>query len=89
MPPPPAAFVVLAVPNSDGDEVPLDAPPPRLPNKLPLVFVVPWLDPNGELELKSPPAEAPEEAGVAKENPLDIFVVLVYQKMCATEERKC
>jgi hypothetical protein len=55
---------------------------------LPPVFVVPWLDPNGELEPKSPPAEAPVEAGVPKENPLDMFVeVLDYQMRCVTEER--
>lgn len=65
--------VALAVPNNDGDEAPLDAPPPRLPNTFPPVFAL-WLDPNGEAELKSPPAEAPVDAGVPKENGLlDIF----------------
>lgn len=65
--------LALAVPKSDGDEVPLDAPP-RFPNMLVLVFV-PWLDPNGELEPKSPPVDAPVDAGVPKLNGLllDIF----------------
>lgn len=64
----PAPAPALAAPN--GEDVPPDALP-ALPNKLPPVlvgFVEVAFPPNGELEPKSPPAEAPLEAGVPKEN---------------------
>lgn len=63
------AELVLAVPNSDGDEAPLEAPP-RLPNKPPPVVAVGVFDP------KIPPLGAPVDDGALKENPPDMFFML-------------
>jgi hypothetical protein len=59
----------LAAPNGD------DVPPvalPALPNKLPPPVLVGFVEvafpPKVELKPKSPPAEAPVDAGVPKEN---------------------
>lgn len=62
------AELVLAVPNGDGDEAPLEAPP-RFPNKLPPVVAVDVLEP------KSPPLGAPVDDGALKENPPDMFML--------------
>jgi hypothetical protein len=62
--------LVLAVPKSDGEEAPLEAPP-RFPNKLP-----PVVGAVGVFDPKSPPLGAPVDDGGLKEKPPDMFVML-------------
>lgn len=60
----------LAVPKSDGVEVPLDDVP-MLPNRPP--GFDPVLEPNGVVEPKRLPDDAPEEAGVPNLKPPLLF----------------